>query len=109
MAGRSPQLRALATLPLALTTCEWRMSAAVRCGRRMAGGRRSRLAAAACPTDERHQGGTRCGVALKRRSRETNYRFFAAFFVAFGAAFFAAAFLAAFFAILPPWLAVLAP
>jgi hypothetical protein len=39
----------------------------------------------------------------------TDYRFFAAFFVAFGAAFFAAAFLAAFFAILPPWLAVLAP
>ena len=63
-------LRALATLPLALTTREWRMSAAVRCGRRMAGGRRSRLAAAACPTDGRHQGGTRCGVALKRRSRE---------------------------------------
>ena len=75
----------------------------------MAGGRRSRLAAAACPTDGRHQGGTRCGVALKRRSRELTYRFFAAFFVAFGAAFFAAAFLAAFFAILPPWLAVLAP
>lgn len=39
-------------------------------------------------------------MALKRRSRELTYRFFAAFFVAFGAAFFAAAFLAAFFAIL---------
>ena len=70
LAGRSPQLRALATLPLAPTTREERMSAAVRCGRRMAGGRRSHLAAAACPTDERHRGGTRCGVALKRRSRE---------------------------------------
>ena len=48
-------------------------------------------------------------MALKRRSRELTYRFFAAFFVAFGAAFFAAAFLAAFFAILPPRLAVLVP
>jgi hypothetical protein len=45
----------------------------------------------------------------ERRSRKLTYRFFAAFFVAFLAVVFAAAFLAAFFAILPPWLAVLAP
>ena len=67
------------------------------------------LAAAACPTDGRHQRRHPLRQGVKRRSRELTYRFFAAFFVAFGAAFFAAAFLAAFFAILPPRLAVLAP
>lgn len=62
--------RALATLSPALTAREWRKRTAVRYGRRMAGGHRSSLVAAACPTDGHHRDGTRCGLATKRRSRE---------------------------------------